>query len=184
MGRESVIVEIDLDDSAREVREYGPPSDDFVIALLRELSAGEHATMTIRPSDRDSYLIVALDERNVFIGRDGPDGIFEYAGSPDREGTVAMRIAGRETTLEPRFVVSVYTARDCIQGLLKRGDASIPINDDDVAIDDATRPTMGLPRPIRILRAPERGTGPQGPPWPFDDDAKTSRSLTRGLLRP
>ena len=125
MSRESVSVEIDFDKGGREVREYGRPSFDSVAALLREFSAGERATLTIRPLDRDSYLIVALDDRNVFIGRDGPDGIFEYAGSPDRQGTVAMRIAGQETTLEARFVVSVDTATECIRGWLTRSEAPL-----------------------------------------------------------
>ena len=125
MGREYLIVEIHPDSGPREVRECRRPSDDSVAALLCELSAGERATLTLRPSDGDSQLIVALDGGNVFIGHDGPDGIYEYEGSLDREGTVTMRIAGQETTLEARFVVSVDAATDCIQGWLKRADGPL-----------------------------------------------------------
>lgn len=126
VGRAYLILEIDGDKAGREVREYGHLSDDAVAALLGELSASEGGTLTVPPSDRDSHLIVAVDGPNAFIGLDGPDGIFEYEGSPDREGTLTMRIAGQEATLEARFVVTMDAATDCIQGWLNRDDSALP----------------------------------------------------------
>ena len=91
---------------------------------VKSALVGRHSTL--RPSDRDSHPIVAVDGPDAFVGFDGPDGIFEYEGSPDREGTLTMRIAGQETALEARLVVRWDAAADVIQGWLKRADSPLP----------------------------------------------------------
>ena len=77
----------------------GGLSADEVARIVKEMSGERDATIFVQPNGLDERLLVAVDKTRAFIGRERPDGLFQFARRDAGSTTTSFTIGGQEARL-------------------------------------------------------------------------------------